>query len=546
MPVPSGGDVQERAADYGQAAARCSSGHDYGLVMSSEVPTTAIFRVPEWLWGSAPAMFFENALLHAREQDRTNRTWAVKTDEKHRRRVLPGLVEIHTIAGPKQAQSLFDSMDRFAGPRLRGPVTRREREALEERTTRAAATKEFVDALNVYTLQTMLADQAQLPAIAEHVFDELRSFPLEGDPPEQAFPEASVHVVWRREELVHRIKMAGVLVRVEHDAQLAAGDLTGIHTAQTANDLVFASSESLLNGATFLDAYFGPLLGALSPAIWGFHAPRETGLIVYGLGRPIAGTKGEPAEPLQLLPTPGPMQSTRNPRIDPRSCSEAIEWWATRLDLLFGVLTNPAVFTDQDNHYVPIKHIQAVSSTEQLFRRITSLQGAHRDEAAQRVLFFSALDMLEHLRGGDIESYCTLRIAETTLQHLRNEIPDAAAQVLLPPAERAVTALRELQEGFYLARQLGRSEIDVLDKGTVVDRLTLDRAAAAYIKFLRNATHGFGNRKASRVAYANTLLAHHNGDLPHDLVLLAYLYLLDVLTRPDVLARRLYRRGHVD
>ncbi|GLY71587.1 hypothetical protein [Amycolatopsis taiwanensis] len=475
-----------------------------------------------------------------------SRTWAVKTEEQHLRRVLPGLVEVHPIAGPRQPQALFDRMDKFTGPRLPGPVTQREKDALDERTERAVASNELVDAFNVYTLQTMLADQAQLPEIAEHVYDELRSFRLQGDPAEQAFPHASVHVVWRREELVRRIKMAGLLVRVEHDAQLAAGDLKGVQDAHAADDLVFSSSESLLRGAMFLDAYFGPLLGALSPAIWGFHTAREIGLVVYSLGRPIAGTKGEAAELLQLLPTTGPCESVRNPHVEPRSCSEAIEWWATRLDRLFGVLTNPAVFTDQEDHYVPIKHIQAVSSAEQLFRRITSLQGAHRDEVAQRVLFFSSLDMLERLVGRDIESYCTLRVAEATLQHLRTEIPSAAAQLLLPPAERAVTALRELQDGFYLARQLGKSEIEVLDHGTVVAQMSLDKAAAAYVKMLRNATHGFGTRKAGQVAYANSLLAHHNGVLPHDLVLLAYLYLLDVLTKPDVLARRLYRQGRVD
>ena len=213
---------------------------------------------------------------------------------------------------------------------------------------------------------------------------------------------------------------------------------------------------------------------------------------------------------------------------------------------MFGVLTDPAVFTDRNGRYVPIKHIQAVSSAEQLFRRITSLQGAHRDETAQRALFFSSLDMLDRLAGRDLEAHCTLRIAEATLQRLRDDIPASAAQVLLPPAERAVVALRELQDGFYLARQLGRAEIDVVDNGAVVDHMTLEKAAADYVKVLRNATHGFGTRKASRVAYANTLLAHHDGDLPHDLVLLAHLYLLDVLNRPDMLARRLYRQGRVE
>ncbi|SDU10610.1 hypothetical protein SAMN04489733_1180 [Amycolatopsis keratiniphila] len=461
------------------------------------------------------------------------------------RRSMPGLIEIHPIAGPGQ-RPLFAHMSKFAGPRLRGPVTPYERDALEERQQHAISSNELVDALQLYSLQTMLADQRQLPEIAEHVHSELTSARAKGNPPEQAFPHASVHVVLRREELVHRIKMAGVLVRMEHDDQLAAGDLRGIKKAQAAEELFFSSSESLFNGTTFLDVYFGPLLGALPPALWGFHAAREIGLVLYGLGRPVNGTKVDRAELLQLLPFPASTKPISLPVVDPTSCSEAIHWWGNRLDRLFGVLTNLSVFTDQGRNYIPVKHIQAVSSAEQLFRRITSLQGAHRDEAAQRVLLYSALDTLERLSGQSIESYGSLRVAEATLLHLRQEIPAGAGKILLPPAERAVKALRELQHGFYLARQLGKTEIDIRESGTIVEQMSMEKAAAAYIKMLRNATHGFGTKKASRAALTNALLANHNGDLPHDLVLLAYLYLLDIMTRPDVLSRRMYRNGRVD
>lgn len=42
---------------------------------------------------------------------------------------------------------------------------------------------------------------------------------------------------------------------------------------------------------------------------------------------------------------------------------------------------------------------------------------------------------------------------------------------------------------------------------------------------------------------AEILLAHHNGEIPHDLALLGYLYLLDVLIHPRELALRLYGDG---
>ncbi len=59
-----------------------------------------------------------------------------------------------------------------------------------------------------------------------------------------------------------------------------------------------------------------------------------------------------------------------------------------------------------------------------------------------------------------------------------------------------------------------------------------------------NVTHGHGAHRAGRVELTNTLLAHHDGTLPHNLALLGHLHLLDVLAHPDVLRKHLYRGGN--
>ena len=96
-----------------------------------------------------------------------------------------------------------------------------------------------------------------------------------------------------------------------------------------------------------------------------------------------------------------------------------------------------------------------------------------------------------------------------------------------------------------MLRQSGRNEIDIIDGGQVVSSIKPEPAAAEYIKVLRNATHGFGSNKSNRTGITNTLLAHHNGTVPQDLPLLGYLYLLDVLSRPEIVARSLYQGGKV-
>ncbi|MBB5874641.1 hypothetical protein F4553_008075 [Allocatelliglobosispora scoriae] len=75
--------------------------------------------------------------------------------------------------------------------------------------------------------------------------------------------------------------------------------------------------------------------------------------------------------------------------------------------------------------------------------------------------------------------------------------------------------------------------------------LSLPDAAARYIKILRDATHGHGSNRAANTVITNTLLAHHDGQLSHDLPLLGYLYLLDILTRPNDLAPTFYRNGSI-
>lgn len=516
----------------------------YRLVMPSTPPSTATIHAPSWLWGNNPARFWQTADLHARLIDASSGVWQVKTNERHTN-VAPNLVETHHLAGVRQTSPRFDRLAVFAGPPLRGPVSERERRALDERTERVMQTKDLVDAFSVFNLRTMLAEQQQLPEIAGHVYSELQAFRFKERPADQVFPDAGVHVVRRRDALTHRIKMAGVLVRVENDDQLRSGDLRGIQAARNAGELVFASSEHLLNGATFLDAYLGPLLGAVSPAIWGLSATREWGVVFYSLGRPIRGWKGDAAEPLQLIPMPGPSKPVPTPSVSAAACSEAVEWWNARLNDFLGVLTDPTIFTDEVGSYVPVKHIQAVTTTEQLFRRVTSLQVSHRDVTARRLLFFSVLDTLERLTGRNIETHCSLTFALKTLERLRAVIPSAAAELLLPSAERAVDALRGVQDGFYLMRQSGASHIDVYSAGTIVNSLTPEKAAVEYIKMLRNATHGFGSNRSGQVALANALLAHHDGDLPHDLALLGYLYLLDILAQPEVTRSVLYRSGRL-
>lgn len=210
---------------------------------------------------------------------------------------------------------------------------------------------------------------------------------------------------------------------------------------------------------------------------------------------------------------------------------------------MFGVLSNLAVFSDQFGTYVPAKHLQAMLTMEQIFRRVTSLLLSHRDTNARRTLLFTLLDSLEAATGINLVTMCTLGHAEAVLDRLNKAMPASAAEILLPAARRATNALKQMQHGFFIRRHLGTDDLELhLDLNTP-KHMTMENGVARYLKILRDATHGHGSNRKATVRQTEALLAHHDGNVPHDIGLLAYLYLLDLIANPDRLRRVLYRNG---
>jgi hypothetical protein len=331
------------------------------------------------------------------------------------------------------------------------------------------------------------------------------------------------------------------MLRVQHDPQLAAQQLQAMQVANKSGQLVFSSSRHLAQGMYLLDAYLGPLLGALTPSAWAIASHRQRGTIIYTYGQPLAGTRGDAAELLHILPVQGDPNPFQVPELSADASSAAVDWWIGRLNALLGVMTDPAVFTNRNGDYDPMKHLQSRMTVEQLFRRVTSIQAAYRDVNARRVLLFTVLDTLERLTGGSINDLCSLRLVRKKLDELRANIPAGAAEVLLPAAERAVVALKQVQDGFFLGHQPGGTRVDLTHQDGTVEVLDAGVAAADYIKVLRDATHGHGADKAGRMEHTNLLLTHHDGSVPPDLSLLGYLHLIYIMTKIDNLKGRLSR-----
>ncbi|MFC0221194.1 hypothetical protein [Nocardioides zeicaulis] len=505
--------------------------------MSSEVPRHARVVLPSWLYGGDPSALLDEANVEVR-RDRATGEWTVQTSESYLRQD-PNLISYRHIAGPTVHQEDFAYLSSRTDliEHLSDESTDRQVQKWHEELER---TRNPVHALELIRIDTLTVPTHELGARVEHHFRDLREIGVESDPDQKVFANAGVHLMERSEALTWRFKLPMMLAQISQDERMQAGDITHLMRAFETQHSAFRTALGLSDGLFSMDAYLGPLLGALAPSVWGFAVPRTFGTVVYSLGQPLAGTTGRAEEMLHLIGVPGANRALAVPQLAPAAAHSAINWWATALDRMFGVLSNFAVFTGRDGIYRADKHMQAILTVEQLFRRTASALTSDRDINARRVLAFTALDTVDRLTAVKLEKLADPRHASKTLQRMRDELPSAGAEVLLDAAGRSVQALHELRDGFFVHKLLGSSQLRLVYGDGSTLAMDQDDATAFYVKALRDATHGHGSNKANARDRTAALLAQHDGNVPHDIGLLPLLYLVEILATPGRLRQVLH------
>lgn len=380
---------------------------------------------------------------------------------------------------------------------------------------------------------------------AEHLGDQTRLI-AEGlrrvDGPDgwpEVFANASVHLVLRQPELLTRLTLPSLILGVE--AGITRRELAAAVSADSG--IIFAAGHGLKTGLYTSEAYVRPLLGSLSPAVWGFAATRSKGVIIFGLGRAINGAPGDSSELLQLLTSTEQQRRPSLPQIDAAAIAEALKWWVDRLDQLMSYVSDPAVHVDGTGKYSAIRQLEATLTVEQLFISMASLQGAYRDANAARTLAFTVLDSLYPFLGRSMEQMTDARNARAVLERVRGTMNRDAAKLLLPNAERGVAALDDVASGFYVRRRTGTPEVELSSPG-YRESISPGTAAAHYVKAIRNSTmHGHLGRSGKNRSRIQALLSHHDGTIPADLAHIAWLHFLDFIADPDQVRLRLLNSG---
>jgi hypothetical protein len=265
--------------------------------------------------------------------------------------------------------------------------------------------------------------------------------------------------------------------------------------------------------------------------------------MIVTLGQSLEGLREGSAELLQNFVTRGRGEFPSLPQVTEYQVLAALTWWTERLNHLLSVATDPANYADHSGAYSPQRQFETLLSLEQSGRRIQGILVNQRDCDAQRVLAFSALDTLEGLGCVGFDAACRVSYAEKVLGGLEERLPVDVGAVLLPLAERAVAALRECQDSFFLNVHEEENDTRVFRANGVEGNMTTEDATASYLRILRNANHGFGGKANAKHRRNEVLLMSHTGKIPDDLAALPYLFWLSMLESPEKLQNSIATRS---
>jgi hypothetical protein len=335
--------------------------------------------------------------------------------------------------------------------------------------------------------------------------------------------EASTHLVWTEKTLGRRYGVVRALLNAGADRPMNAE-----HLSESSRELV----QDVVIG---LSSYLEPLVTSLSPYVWGATATRAGGVVIISFGKAFSGRRELNSDLLSLsarisrtpaLPIPDDMS--------PKMFRDAITWWVNRLDLLFSHLTEPAN-NNVAGEFHPAAALERLMTFEQICRSVQSI-ATTEDPHLRRLALFHVLDSMAGLNSGLKREVVTkFGSAEALLAKLRHSVPREIQPVLLPRAEAAVEALRQVQDGFFDKSRIKDGQLQRTDSSGAETYVPLATAASEWLRVLRNSQHGY---EQTPTPQDRSLLAAHDGTVPARLPDLAWLVLLNFLAHPEVVDRK--------
>ncbi|MEV6648938.1 hypothetical protein [Amycolatopsis sp. NPDC051371] len=352
------------------------------------------------------------------------------------------------------------------------------------------------------------------------------------------FPNATLHMVKVDSHFAFRLRLPQMATGMVTFPELAIPEPLAEPRFQSLEGL--ASREALLGGAPFLQ----PLLLATAPIMHSVMASRVGCSFILDLDMPIDGNAPEPTSLIgEFLPAYSDRRATSLP---PQSAKTSMadrvaarDWWISRLNELFEVVTNPARFAD-NGEYVPAVHLATVIGVFNIFEYVSHLRvRAGRDALGRRLTCFTALDTFEGLNYTAAAALLNPDHARKTLAEVEAKLPEGVGRVLLPVSRRAVNYLAHHRSGFFIPSWQGKEEITLPGDN---QSQKISRLVAEQLRATRNGHHSF-RKLLQPGTNDHALLTAHTGHFADPIADLPMLYLLHILLDPQrILPSRLRDR----
>lgn len=397
------------------------------------------------------------------------------------------LVEAQTLHGPALKRSRFD-ISTVPTPGVPGGMPPELAGEFQRLTQKLDENPTLASALDRITSMLIAVTDDQVPAAIKWGSDVLDALPLihEDGSTEPLFPFHSVHDI-RVDPVAYRwSKLPQIFLRLSCNT---LAEVIATSKGQS-DEIAFQSSRALLEGTIFGGLYFAPLLGNASPLMWGIGAPRIGQVIIYTFGRIIGGRGLGPSrdqlDSLQVLTHHSPTRDFDTTSVDPAYFhkaifSDTVDWWATRINQTLLDIFSPTTYTDGNGFYVPAEHQRWMLNLEQLLSRIGTIVRHPRDQAAQLMLFFPAMDVLadSFIGSGGIGQLMTPSRIRKRIAAIEERVPDRIKPLVMSTACRALAAAEQVADEFF------------------VPSLNADATTESRLIHLwnarRNTTHGFNN-----------------------------------------------------
>ena len=442
------------------------------------------------------------------------------------------LIDAHRLASRSERR---DRMWQILGEHPRGDTQSSHEEWAIAEINRMADLGTAEGILNAFALLLLVTSNQEIRARLEPQLDPLWT----------SLPAMTIWLITASPAFLSRMSLLQLLFQLSHTPDIEPSILVPDHRRSL-------GAQSLTSRVSIQDVV-QPVFLLFSPAATGFAAPWLPHTLAFEFGE-LIDLRRKPPRSLSALYDPRVLSApvTEDMTSDPwansipkQTFGSLLQWWVSRLNLLYGIITDPTRFSTWDGQHDSAAQLAFLLTVERVLADLRVLNA--NPQAPGLVRFgttFDLLDKLETLLGygprsrkqhGDAwrsgAGFVRLLDVRESLPLMRRGFAQMPQQIGSRFTERGedlfATLYAELQDG-VLATRLTPNGVRVGSRAQ--STMNIEQYAGRLIRAVRNSSHGLLDQLAGREA---DVAISHTGALPDALPELASAIALALLADPE-------------